>query len=216
MAAILVQFLTAADIPRGMASAELQHLDTQVVSYAMQGRWDRRVQTLVISSIVANELLLVQSDDPSQAAWYMPLLSKRHSIGSPAIDIRRRCHPFGKGLSDSIVMDFGNKFPSVVEYNSLSIANAINERQIDLFVAATNHFNKTKRKLLVNRFRFLIDNEIRCSPVKQQDVEHAFELFYSSDVNTTSNRSSATTSFRFDTRLATNKQDCHRGNQKDT
>lgn len=142
----------------------------------MKGNWNRPIQGCVISSIVANEFLLVQSDEPSQANWYMPLLSRHHFIGSAPIGIRRRDHPFRKGLSDSILMDFGNEFPSIVEYNSLSIANAINEGLIDLFVAATNHFDKAMRKLLRNRFCFIVDNGIRCSPIQQQDVEHAFEL----------------------------------------
>ncbi|MBL8830203.1 MAG: hypothetical protein JNM18_24715 [Planctomycetaceae bacterium] len=73
-------------------------------------------------------------------------------------------------------MDFGNEFPTVVEYNSLSIANAINEGHVDLFIAATNHFDKALRKRLASRFRFIVENEIRCTPLQPRDVEHAFTL----------------------------------------
>ncbi len=74
-------------------------------------------------------------------------------------------------------MDFGNEFPTVVEYNSLSIANAINEGHVDLFVGATNHCDKALRKRLVRQFRFIVEKiEIRCTPLQQQDVEHAFKL----------------------------------------
>ena len=161
-----------------MAVEKTMHLDTQVISYAMKNRWDGPLRGCSISSIVANEFLLVQSNNPSQANWYLPVLSRSRSrsFGLPSIDIRRRDHPFHKTLSDSIVMDFGNEFPSIIEYNSLSLAMVINDQLIDLFIAATKHFDKATYKRLLSRFRFLTENDIRCSALQQNDVEHAFEL----------------------------------------
>lgn len=159
-----------------MTGVVCQHLDTQVISYAMKGKWERSIQGAMISSIVANEFLLVQSEELAQANWYIPLLSRCHSNDLPPIELRQRDHPFRKESSDSIIMDFGNEFPTVVEYNSLSIANAINEGHVDLFVGATNHLDKPLRKRLVSRFRFIVDNEIGCTPLQQRDVQHAFSL----------------------------------------
>lgn len=153
-----------------------QQLDTQVVSLALKGRWDRPVEGCCISSIVANELLLVQSQKLSQADLYIPLWSPRHFAGASVIASRRRDHPFNKRLSDSVIMDFGNEFPTIVEYNNQSIANAISEGLDDLFIASINHFHKPKRKLLASRFRFIVDNGIRCVPLQQEDVEYAFLL----------------------------------------
>jgi len=157
-------------------SSQQQHLDTQVVAYAMKGRWDGMLAGSCISSIVANELLLVQSQNPSQADLYIPLLSTRHFPGSLTVRSRRRHRPFSKRLSDSIIIDFGNEFASIVEYNNLSIAKLINEDLDDLLVAAIGHFDKQKRKLLARRFRFIVENGIRCRPLQRADVELAFHL----------------------------------------
>jgi len=53
-----------------------RHLDTQVISYAIKDNWDHPLEGCFISSIVANELFLVQADDNScglagsdQANW---------------------------------------------------------------------------------------------------------------------------------------------------
>ena len=151
-----------------------QHLDTQVVSYAMKGRWDRPLRGSVISSIVANELLLVQSENPTQARFYVPVLSARRTAG--LAEFRRRDHPFGRRVSDSIVMDFGNEWPSIVEYNNLAIANVINQGLCDLWMAAINHLDKPTKRLLAARFRFLIENGVTCLPLRPDDVQGAFHL----------------------------------------
>jgi len=153
-----------------------QHLDTQVVSYAMKGKWNELVEGCAISSIVANELFLVQGDDPANANLYIPLFSSRHMMGPMAPEFRRRDHPFNKLLSDSIMMDFGNEFPTIVEYNNLSMSAVINNRLDDLFAGAINHLDKDTKKTLKRRFKFLLDNDIQCIPLRESDVESAFEL----------------------------------------
>lgn len=153
-----------------------QHLDTQVVSYAMKGKWNELVEGCAISSIVANELFLVQGDDPANANLYIPLFSSRHMMGPMTPEFRRRDHPFNKLLSDSIMMDFGNEFPTIVEYNNLSMSAVINNRLDDLFAGAINHLDKDTKKTLKRRFKFLLDNNIQCIPLRESDVESAFEL----------------------------------------
>jgi len=160
-----------------------QHLDTQVVSYAISGSWEEPLDGCVISSIVANELFLVQGNDPANANLYVPLLSANHTMGPLASELRRRDHPFNRSLSDSIVMDFGNEFPTIIEYNSLSISIAINDGLTDLMVGVVNHLDKHIKKKLMQRFRFLVDNGIRCNPLRTPDVETAFELLAKFKVN---------------------------------
>ncbi len=153
-----------------------QHLDTQVVSYAIKGKWSESVEGCAISSIVANELFLVQGGDPANANLYIPLLSSRHTMGPMALELRRRDHPFNKRLSDSIIMDFGNEFPAIIEYNNLSISILINDGLADLFAGAINHLDKDTKKTLKRRFQFLLENGIQCIPLRKSDVEMAFEL----------------------------------------
>lgn len=152
-----------------------QHIDTQVVSYAISGKWNEPIGDCVISSIVANELFLVQGDDPAKANLYIPLSISMMGAMLPT-GIRRRDHPFNKRLSDSIIMDFKNEFPTIIEYNNLSISSLINNRQVDLFAGAINHLDKYTKKILKRRFQFLVENNIQCIPLKKTDIEVAFEL----------------------------------------
>lgn len=152
------------------------HLDTQVVSYAFKGSWNQPLEGCTISSIVANELLLIHGSDLSKANIYVPLLSAAHTDGPLAQELRRRDHPFNKRLSDSIIMDFGNEYPSIIEYNNLSISTAINDGLHDLMAGAINHLDKDTKKTLKKRFRFLVENGIRCIPITNMEVELAFDL----------------------------------------
>ena len=153
-----------------------QHLDTQVVSYAIKGKWNESIDGCVISSIVANELFLVQGADPAKANLYIPLLSSRQMNGPMGTGLRRRNHPFNKRLSDSIIMDFSNEFPTIIEYNNLSMSSLINYGLADLFAGAINHLDKDTKKTLKRRFQFLVENGVQCIPLRQSDVEIAFEL----------------------------------------
>lgn len=152
------------------------HVDTQVVSYAIKGTWKQPLEGSTISSIVANELLQIHGSDPAKANVYVPLLSAAHAAGPLAMELRRRDHPFNKRLADSIIMDFDNEYASIIEYNNLSISVAINDGLHDLIAGALNHLDKDTKKTLTKRFRFLVENGIRCAPVTAAEVELAFEL----------------------------------------
>lgn len=154
----------------------MQHLDTQVISYAIKGKWENSLGNCVISSIVANELFLVQGENPAKANLYIPLLSSRHFTGAISSEIRKRKHPFGRHHSDSILMDFANEYPTIIEYNNISISNLINEGLTDLMYSAVNHLDKETKKTLKRRFRFLVENNIKCVPLNYSDIECGFGL----------------------------------------
>ncbi len=73
-------------------------------------------------------------------------------------------------------MDFANEYPSIIEYNNISISNLINEGLTDLMSCVVNHLEKEKKKTLKRRFRFLVENNIKCVPLKYSDVECGFGL----------------------------------------
>ena len=150
------------------------HLDTQVVSYAWKEKWDQPITGSEISSIVANEFLLAQHENRIHANYYVPIVSIRHLMASR--ENRNRDHPFNRVHSDSVVMDFGNEFPSIVEYNNLSIATVINNQSFDLFASAINHLEKPQKKTLLKRMRFLLDNGLTCVPINDASVDLAFQL----------------------------------------
>ena len=64
----------------------------------------------------------------------------------------------------------------IIEYNNISIANLINEGLIDLMSSAINHMEKETKKTLKRRFRFLVENNIKCVPLKHSDIECGFRL----------------------------------------
>ena len=73
-------------------------------------------------------------------------------------------------------MDFGNEYPSIIEFNNISISTAINDGLHDLMAGAINHLDKDTKKTLKKRFQFLVENGIRCVPITNAEVELAFDL----------------------------------------
>jgi hypothetical protein len=147
-------------------------LDTQLISYAFKGRRDISVTGRSISAITANEFLLVQSAKYAQANYYVPLLSRLNIPGSVQgdelsdwqLDV---VHPFDKRATDRVTLEFGNEFPTVVEYGNLAIAVLINKRTPSPFYAATEFLEKTRRRTICQRFDFLLQNEMNCLPLSR-------------------------------------------------
>lgn len=159
-------------------------LDTQIVSYAMKGRCDDLVGGASITSIVANEFLLVHGKNSSQANYYVPHPScAGHLHLAPGMSpvgrigsLQNRTRPFRKELTDSLVMEFGQEYTTIVEYGNFAVAESINNGHLSLYSAAVNFMEKRRKKLLISRFRYLVERGLKCEPVLQNDVEVAFEL----------------------------------------
>ena len=86
-------------------------IDTQIVSNALKGRAVSSLEGKAISSITANELLLVQHEKPAKANYYVPILSRTHfpeeSDGMSSVGLNlNRDHPFQKIVTDQIVMEY--------------------------------------------------------------------------------------------------------------
>lgn len=134
-------------------------LDTQIVSYAMKGCWTEPIEGSQIVSIVANEFLLVQGSKLNQANYYIPhpssirhltLTSETVNEGS-RVSRKKPTHPFGKSWTDSIIMEFGQEHPPIVEYGNFAISETINGSHYPLFLAAINFLEKRQRKVLIDR-----------------------------------------------------------------
>ncbi|MCF6153925.1 MAG: hypothetical protein E3K36_01470 [Candidatus Brocadia sp.] len=160
-------------------------LDTQIISYALKGKSDLPKTKNSISSISANEFLLVQGENLVQASYYVPLLS-RYRMGkmfgfSEEQDYSnhklRIGHPFSKRSTDQIILYFGYQFPTIVEYGSLAISMLINKKVLGLFDEAIQFLPKTKRKKIRKRYDFLLDNDVQCVPLTKQSVAVALTLF---------------------------------------
>ena len=155
-----------------------QFLDTQIVSYAFKGAATRDIQGQFISSIVALEFLLVQGEKHCKANYYIPhaaRLGVSHGFGV-APELNRRDHPFGKVTTDSMIVDFGLHHPAIVEYSNFAVAQAITQKLDALYAIAVKFHPKDQRKQLLSKFRFLLDNNIACIPIRLEDVNAAFAL----------------------------------------
>src|SRR5262249_45157476 len=161
-------------------------LDTQILSYAVKGEEAPSIAGQNIASVVANEFLLVQTDDPQRASYYLPHSSRVNRVtlktgleyGSSRGSLRKPQHPFGKNSTDQLIMEFGIYHPPIIEYGNFAIADAINQR-LDLLVAAAIGFlPKDQIKSIRARFGFLVRNNIQCVPLNRNDIEVAFWLLH--------------------------------------
>lgn len=158
-------------------------IDTQIVSYALKGRAVSSLEGKAISSITANELLLVQHEKPAKANYYVPILSRTHfpeeSDGMSSVGLNlNRDHPFQKIVTDQIVMEFGNEYPTIVEYGALAISLLINKKIVGLYNETIKHLDKQQQKTLRKRYNFLLENDITCVPLTQSSTSTAMELLY--------------------------------------
>ncbi|MCD4673835.1 MAG: hypothetical protein K8R77_14320 [Anaerolineaceae bacterium] len=157
-----------------MSDLPLTILDTQIISYAFKGRWALPIKGKNISSITANEFLLIQSKNPAQVNYHVPLLSK---IGvGPISQKLNRDHPFRKNITDQVILDFGNEYPTIVEYGNLAISMLINKPISNLFYETIKFHEKSQRRTIRKRYDFLTENEITCIPLTKNAVEIAMEL----------------------------------------
>lgn len=156
-------------------------LDTQIISYALKGRYGLPLDGKTISAITANEFLMVQGSNLAQANYYVPVLSRFHfpeSTDGISPTSRRlgMDHPFRKIVTDQVIIDFGNEYPTIVEYGNLAISLLINKQVSGIFHDAIKFLDKQQRKIIRKRFDFLLENKVRCQPLAKTSVRVAMEL----------------------------------------
>lgn len=125
----------------------MQLLDTQIISYAFKGVYDGKIDQQHISSVTAKEFLLIQGSHRTAANYYVPLPRNIKNY-SPAEDraLPRMDYPFSKGLTDQIILDFGQDYPSIIEFSNQAIAEVINLKAKNIFREAIRFLDKDKRK----------------------------------------------------------------------
>lgn len=159
-----------------------QYVDTQVLSYAHSGHALLPAALLAASSVAVSEFLLAYTDDPTRARYYMTwrdrwpgvipggTLRTRPNLGDP--DLRR----WG---ADRVLINFGTDFPPRVEFNRSSIAEAVNAGSRRTLASALDAHKVTQRRLILDRFDFLVDNRILCRSVTNTEIELALNLLAS-------------------------------------
>lgn len=159
-------------------------LDTNVASQSCDSRLGSEGREVWISSVVASELLGVYDNRPTSARYYVPLPARigkleaetgMTHVGSIA-SLRRRDHPFGKRMTDSIVMEFGTFHRPIVEFGSQALCEVINERRAGLFTSAIQHLPKARRKAALRRFAWLLDTNATCFSITDEVLTTAYSL----------------------------------------
>jgi predicted nucleic acid-binding protein len=161
-------------------------LDTQVLSYAYKGDASVPRMRCAISSVTANEFLLVQCQKPARANYYVRWGRSARHPSAHAVDRplkamtgftgRIRERPYPKSATDSLHITFGGQFPDIIEYNSLSLSSAINTGNAHLFSSSVSFLRKELAKLLIRRFKFLVACRTLCVPLTRTEVELGFTL----------------------------------------
>lgn len=157
----------------------MQLLDTTIISYAFKGVYDGQIDQQHISSVTAKEFLLIQGSHRTAANYYVPLPGKlkNHSLNF-YLALYRREHPLAKGLTDQIILDFGQDYPSIVEFSNQAIAEVINLKAKNVFTEAIRFLDKNQKKMLLRKFDFLLDSKIQCVPLSRSVVDRGMKLFY--------------------------------------
>jgi len=148
----------------------LNILDTQIVSYKFNNSKDIDVSNGLIPSIVAIEFLQMQTNKSSKARYYIPS-SNRIQMMDTRID-----HPFNKFSTDNVLFDFNQLHAPFKLYSNYSIADLINTQNIHFFDMSVSFLDKILQKSLKKKFRFILENNIKCVPIIGNDIEIGYKL----------------------------------------
>ncbi|WP_416478275.1 hypothetical protein [Streptomyces sp. LKA04] len=165
----------------------MQIIDTQIVSYAMKGAAPNAeigdISGLSITSTVAHEFLRLRDIKTGDARYFTP---PPYGLGPGAREFymaNRKIHldrpsdrPLFRRVTDKLVMEFNNEFPTVVEYGHVGISHLLNAGNRAVFSESVNHLPKRERKDLISKFTFLTSKSVRCVPVQPECVPVAFDL----------------------------------------
>jgi len=149
-------------------------IDTQVVSYVKTGRIAESIRGAKISSVAVSELLLVYDGSRTSANYYVPVAYPLHMGASIASS--KRDHPSSKRSTDQIVCSFGSDFEPLIEFGSSAIAKIVNNRNTPLLQQSISFLHKRRQKLIRENFEFLLENEVRCEPLRPSTVETGYRL----------------------------------------
>lgn len=153
-------------------------LDTQIISYSFKNSYDGQIENQSISSVTAKEFLLVQGSKRTKANYYIPLPKTLNHLLESGIRIPKGDHPFTKRSTDQIILEFGQDYPALIEFGNLAITDTINLKAKHIFDASIQFLEKDKRKMLLDRFEFLTQQNISCLPLNKCAVELGLSLFH--------------------------------------
>lgn len=160
--------------------AENMMLDTQVLSQLCRSKAKIDINNR-ISSTVAKELFgAYRKSDFRNDNFYVPFYSAASYSHRLASSVRKdaiRRIP-QKRHADKAVVNFGGVFPDLVEYSNKSIALAINSKNEGALKWAISKQSKRKIVNILSQYRHIIQNDINCVAVTEEDFENAASILF--------------------------------------
>jgi len=145
-------------------------IDTNVLSYVYNktNNYELSIDNEYISSVVASEFLLMQKKD-----YYIPNIG--NIAKNPYLSKFTKVeHLPNKHSTDSILFDFNQLHDSFCHYSNFAISDLINNQNIILYDKIMEFQDKTDRKELKKKIRFIIDNNIKCEPILDEDIKEGY------------------------------------------
>lgn len=154
--------------------------DTQIISYCYSGHWDqKKVLDAQISSVTASEFLLFQTRENSKVDYYVinpSWFGIRHVL--PSIESFKN-PKWAKGSinrTDSVIIDLNGDYDSYRMFGNEAISEIINSKSMRIFEISIAHMDKNKQKMLKKKMEFLLDNNIFCHRLSEDDCYLAITL----------------------------------------
>jgi predicted nucleic acid-binding protein len=167
--------------------------DTQLVSYAMKGQFVDPPDSVVISSVSAQELFMMQRPDTGVRFGFPTRIDsasfsgnrERGSAGVARSLAHGRDHSLGKGsklkyrqfpFKDNIVLQLpdGRRIDEALHQTVAEVVNEHNDNALRSWLHGEHHARRATIRL---RFNWLTEHEVRCIPLTRDAAQLAQELF---------------------------------------
>lgn len=155
--------------------------DTQIISYCYSGHWgEKSVLDAQISSVTASEFLLFHTRENNKADYYV--INPMWFGNGPALPSMNEIFKnpkwakLGARRTDSITIDLNGDFDSYRMFGNEAISEIINNKSMNIFEISIAHMNKNRQRILKEKMEFLLDNNVYCHRLSNNDCELAMVL----------------------------------------
>jgi hypothetical protein len=157
------------------------YIDTNILYYAYSGKkLDVKIEKQRITSLNALEFLKnIEKAHTNKAKYHIPYAKSIihcHELLRAKEYLKKRNRPINKRHSDFVMFDFSQEFESYALYNNESVSLVINNKYFELFYLSISFLEKSEFKDIRSKFKFLLDNNLQCESITENDINLAYDL----------------------------------------